>query len=112
RKAPLRQIWKKRVDSIERPRTLAAAIGAHAQIVVDTERRKRPPSLGHHGDAKPTNRSRSRPPIGIPSKRTSVARRERKRPQIVLSNVLLPAPLAPMIAMVSPCSIARLTPNK
>src|SRR5215831_13723288 len=54
-KAPLRQIWKKRVDSIERPRTLAAAICAHAQIVVDTERRKRSPSFGHHGDAKRDN---------------------------------------------------------
>src|SRR5215472_10569118 len=42
-KAPLGQIWKKRVDSIERPRTLATTICAHAQIVVDTERRKRSP---------------------------------------------------------------------
>src|SRR5262249_5904970 len=54
-KAPLRQIWKERIDSIERPRTLAATIGAHAQIVVDAERRKRPPSLGHHSDAKRDN---------------------------------------------------------
>ena len=49
-------------------------------------------------------------PIGRPSKRT-VSGAFRMTPAMERSSVVLPAPLAPMIATVSPGSSAMSTPN-
>src|ERR687892_399090 len=80
------------------PRATAAPVRPDQQVLLDGEAREQPPALGDQDDA------------GTPANLT-VPREGRWAPAMVCSTVVFPAPLAPIIATVSPCSTARSTPN-
>ena len=77
-------------------------MGADEQVFLDRQRGKQPAPLGHHGDAAHHDVGRRQRADRLPVQRNRAARAH--KPVIERISVDLPAPLAPMIATLSPAS--------